>query len=170
MQLPKPKAGAEDFIIPDDGVYRCEFSQCKDPEPSRFPNDKGEYPLRFETVWTVREPESEFDGAEVREWFNWESCTHERSKFYPFLKALLGRDYDEDEDDELDINDLLGKHVMLTLTTVTKKNAQGQERTFSKPSGAAPIRKKKAAEAPVKRAKPAPAEDDDAELWDEDAA
>ena len=59
---------------------------------------------------------------------------------------------------------------MLTLTTVTKKNAQGQERTFSKPSGAALIRKKKAADAPAKRAKPVPAEADDAELCDEDAA
>lgn len=167
MKLPKPKTGSDEFIVPEDGVYRCELTQVKDPEPSRFANDAGEFPLRFEAVWTIRDEESEYDGVTVREWFNFDSCTHEKSKFYPFLKALLGRDYDEEEDEDLDLEDFVGKHVMLTLTATTKKDG----RVFSKPTGAAPIRKKKAtAPPPPKKKAVEPDEDEDAELWDEDAA
>lgn len=159
MKLPKPKAGSGEFELIDDGVYRAEFTKAKDPEPSRFANDAGEYPLRMECVFTIRDEESEFDGATVREWFNWESATHEKSKFYPYLKALLGRDYDEDEDADLDIAELEGKHIMLTIATKTKKNGT----VVSAPAGAAPIRAKK-----KPKAAPKPAEDDD--LWDEEDA
>lgn len=159
MKLPKPKAGSGEFDLIDEGVYRAEFTKAKDPEPSKFANDDGEYPLRFEVVFTIRDEESEFDGATVRDWFNWESATHEKSKFYPYLKALLGRDYDEDEDEDLDIADLEGKHIMLTVATKTKKSGD----KVSVPAGAAPIRRKA-------KAKPKPVEEDD-ELWDdEDAA
>lgn len=159
MKLPKPKQGG-DFELIDDGVYRAEFTKAKDPEPSKFANDNGDFPLRFEVVFTIQDPESDFDGATVREWFNWESATHERSKFYPYLKALLGRDYDEDEDEDLDIADLEGRQIMLTVATKTKNNGN----TVSVPQGAAPVRTKK-------KVKPAPKPADDEELWDdEDAA
>lgn len=159
MKLPKPKQGG-DFELIDDGVYRAEFTKAKDPEPSKFANDNGDFPLRFECVFTIMDEESDFNGATVRDWFNWESATHEKSRFYPYLKALLGRDYDEDEDEDLDIADLEGRQIMLTIATKTKKSGG----VVSVPAGAAPVRTKK-------KAKPAPKPADDEELWDdEDAA
>lgn len=170
MKIKSATTAEQDWITPDDGVYRAELTAIEDAGLSAFANEKtGEFEPRFKATWTIRDPESEFDGVTVTDWFNankatfYDPKTGKQSKFYPFLRAHLGRDYDpgvdEDENGDFDLDVLLGTYVMLTVQAVTKKDG----RTFGKPVSAAPIRKKRKATPP-----PPPADDEDDEsIWEE---
>lgn len=173
MKIKSATSAEQDWITPDDGVYRAELTAIEDAGLSSFANERtGEYEPRFKATWTIRDPESEFDGVSVTEWFNARTATYnnpeknKQSKFYPFLKAHLGRDYapeiDEDENGDFDLDVLVGTHVMLTIQTKAKKDG----RTFGGPVSAAPIRKKKRVAPPP----PPVAEDDDDDdegIWGE---
>lgn len=173
MKIKSSTSAEQDWITPDDGVYRAELTEIADAGLSSFANERtGEFEPRFKATWTIRDPESEFDGVTVSEWFNARTATYhdpaknKYSKFYPFLRAHLGRDYDperdEDEHGDFDLDVLLGTVVMLTVQTKTKKDG----RTFGQPVSAAPIRKKKKAAPP-----PPPQDDEDDEddeaIWEE---
>lgn len=175
MKIKSATVNDQDYIVPDDGVYRAELTKIEDAGLSTYANERtGEFEHRFKVTWTIRDPESEYDEVEVCEWFNSRTATYndpstgKQSKFYPFLKAHLGRDYnpdiDEDENGDFDLDVLVGSHVMLTLQAKTKKNGK----TFSNPVSAAPIRKKKAAAPPAKPVKQVVEEDEDDEsIWED---
>lgn len=173
MKIKSAVVSDQDYIVPDDGVYRAELTKVEDAGLSQHANAKGDFEPRFKCSWEIRDEESEFDGVEVCAWFNVRTATYhdpatgKQSKFYPFLKAHLGRDYDperdEDENGDFDLETLVGSHVMLTLQTKTKKDG----RTFGDPVSAAPIRKKKAAAPPPKPAKPPVDDEDDESIWEE---
>lgn len=167
MKLPKPSDSGSDFVVPDAGVYRMEFTDYDDPVLSTFKKQNGDDQYRIKLVFTIRDEESEFDGAEVFAWYGW--SMHPKAKLYPIVKALLGRDIEDDEEPDLD--DLTGKFIMGTLDNVTKDTDSGK-RTYANLIAASPVRKKKTDAKPApKAAKPEPepvADEDDDELWDDE--
>jgi hypothetical protein len=146
MKLPAPSASTADFIVPDAGVYKMEFTDYDEPILSTYKNEKtGEAKYRIKLVFTIRDEESEFDGADIYAWYGW--SMHPKAKLYPIVKALVGGEIAED--DEPDLDDLVGKFIMGTLDTVTKDSEMGK-RTYANLIAASPVRKKK------KVVKPAP--------------
>jgi hypothetical protein len=170
MKLPKPSESKGDFQVPDPGVYRMEFTSYDEPELSRFKKENGDDAWRVKLEFVIRDEESDFDGSKVMAWFSW--SMHPKSKLYPIVKAMLGREIDDDEEPDLD--ELIGTHIMGTLDHKTSKRDDGSERTFANLIAASPVRKKKPSLAAPPKKAPAPVADDDGIDWgdesDEDAA
>ena len=162
MKLPKPSDSNADFVVVDEGVYRMEFSKYEGPLESAFKNDDGSPKFRVKLFFTIRDEESDFDGETVSQYFGL-SMHPTKSKLYPIIKAIAGKEPDEDE--EFDLDGLVGRHIMGTVGH-TKKVKDGQEMVYANLTSAAPIRKKKAVATPP----PPPAEEDDPFDEDEDAA
>lgn len=162
MKLPKPSDSNADFVIVDEGVYRMEFTKYEGPLESTFRNDDGSPKFRVKLFFTIRDDESDFDGEVVSQYFGY-SMHPTKSKLYPIVKAIAGREPDEDE--ELDLDELLGRIVMGTVGH-DKKVKDGQERIYANLVSASPVRKKKSAAAPP----PPPVEEDDPFEEEEDAA
>lgn len=170
MKLPKVADSQAGFVIPDAGVYKMEFTDYDDPVLSTFKSTSGNDQYRIKCVFTIRDEDSEFDGVEVFAWYGW--TMHPKGKLYPIVKALLGRDIEEDEEPDLD--DMVGRFIMGTLDNVTKTGSDGQPRTYANLIAASPVRKPKTNKAKPAAPPPAPvAEEDDGIDWadeDEDAA
>lgn len=167
MKLPKPSDSGGDFVVPEPGVYKMEFTDYDEPVLSTFKKKNGDDQYRIKLVFTIRDEESDYDGEEIWAWYGW--SMHEKSHLYPVIKALLGRDIEDDEEPDLD--ELLGKFIMGTLDNKTKDNGK----TFANLIAASPVRRKgKEAKAPAKPAPKAEESDEteeDAALWGEtDAA
>lgn len=160
--LPKPSDSTADFIVPDAGVYRMEFTKYEGPSLSTFKNDKGEDQYRIKLFFCIRDEESDFDGQAISAYFGY-SMHPTMSKLYPIVKALLGHEPDEDED--VDLDELVGKFIMGTLDNKTKEK-DGQKRTYANLIAASPIRKKKAA--PKVETSPPPKDEGDELFGDEE--
>jgi hypothetical protein len=139
MKLPKPADSTADFVVPDAGVYRMEFTDYDEPALSKYKNERtGEDQYRIKLVFTIRDEESEFDGVDIYAWYGW--SMHPKAKLYPIVKALVGGEIADD--DEPDLDELIGKFIMGTLDTVTKDSDTGK-RTYANLVAASPVRKKK---------------------------
>jgi hypothetical protein len=158
MKLPKVSESNAEFIVPDAGVYKMQFTEYDDPILSTFKKTNGEDQYRIKLVFTIRDEDSEFDGADIYAWYGW--SMHAKSKLYPIIKALVGREIGEDEEPDLD--DLLNNYIMGTLDVVTKPGDNGP-RTYANLVAASPVRKKK-----VVKPAPPPVVEDDEELWDDE--
>lgn len=141
MKLPRVVDSHGEFIIPDPGVYQMEFAAYGEPQPSRFDDGKLRIPLTFRIC-----DGDEFDGAEIRQWYGW--TMHPQSRLYPVIKALLGRDPEEDE--EIDLEDLIGRRIMGTVEIVEKPSTNGNGTArFANLVAAAPVRRKAKGGAPA---------------------
>lgn len=172
MKLPKVADSQGEFIVPEAGVYKMEFTTYDDPVLSTFKKDSGADSWRIKLVFTIHDEESEYDGVEIFAWYGW--TMHPKGKLYPIVKALLGRDIEEDEEPDLD--DLTGKFIMGTLDNVTKTGTDGTARTYANLIAASPVRRAKPKTGKAEPATPTPPvvnPDDDGPDWgdeDEDAA
>lgn len=171
MRLPKPSASTSEFVVPDAGVYTMEFTDYNEPEISMYKKANGEDQWRIKLVFTIRD-DDDYAGEEIWAWYGW--SMHPKAKLYPIVKALLGRDIDEDEDPDLD--DLLGKRIMGTLDNVTKTTENGTK-TYANLVAASPVRKAKvkaptsaaSREEKIAEAKAAVAVEDPPDaLWDDE--
>jgi hypothetical protein len=139
MKLPKPSDSSADFIVPDAGVYKMEFTDYDEPTLSKYKNERtGEDQYRIKLVFTIRDEDSDFDGVDIYAWYGW--SMHPKAKLYPIVKALVGGEIADD--DEPDLDELIGKFIMGTLDTVTKDSDTGK-RTYANLVAASPVRKKK---------------------------
>lgn len=155
--LPSRNQSKGDFQIPDEGVYTAEFTAYGEAQVSQFDANK----QRIELTFTIVD-DDDFDGVEVKQWFG--LTMHEQSHLYPVVKALLGEEVDPD--DEIDLEDLIGKRCQIAVVHKTKPRKDGSgEATFANIDSATPLRRKKKT-----AAAPPPDEDDGAELFDTDAA
>jgi hypothetical protein len=138
MKLPSPSSSTSEFIVPDAGVYKMEFTDYGEPVLGTFKKANGEDAYRIKLVFTIRDEESEFDGADIYAWYGW--SMHPKAKLYPIVKALVGGEIADD--DEPDLDELIGKFIMGTLDVVTKDSETGK-RTYANLIAASPVRKKK---------------------------
>lgn len=154
--LPSRNASKGEYQIPDEGSYVAEFTAYGEAQVSQFDANK----QRIELTFTIVDDE-DFEGLEIKQWFG--LTMHEQSKMYPVVKALIGGDVDPDE--EIDLEDLIGKRCQITVTHTTKPRKDGTgEATYANIDSATPLRRKK-------KAATQPADDDDgAELFASDAA
>lgn len=149
-KLPSPAQSQTEFVLPDPGVYTVEFTDYDGPKPSSFDADKETIELTF----TIREDE-DYEGQKIRQYFGF--SMHPQAKLYGAVKALVGGEIDEDE--ELDLDDLLGKRAMGTVTIKEKprRDNPSEMARFPRIDAFSPIRRKK-------RRQPEPQE----EAFDED--
>jgi hypothetical protein len=179
MRLPKPSNSTAEFTVPDAGVYKMEFTDYDEPAISQYKKKNGDDQWRIKMVFTIRD-DDDYEGEEIWAWYGW--SMHPKAKLYPIIKALLGREIEED--DEPDLDDLVGKHIMGTLDNVTKTTENGT-RTYANLIAASPVRKAKVKPVTAPRTNSLPSreekiaearaavaveDDPDAELWDDEPA
>lgn len=170
MKLPKPSDSNADFKVPEPGVYRMRLTDYDEPVVSTFKKKNGDDQYRIKLVFTIEDPESDFHAEEIWAWFGW--SMHPKSRLYPVVKALLARDIDEDEEPDLD--DLVGKAIMGTVDNTTR-TVDGMEKTYANLVAASPVRRKKGDAPPKPDPKPEAPKADEGEGLDwgdenEDAA
>lgn len=158
-KLPSPAQSQSEFVLPEEGVYTVELVDYDGPKPSTFDVDKETIELHF----AIRD-DDDYDGVKIRQYFGY--TMHERSKLYGAVKALIGGQIDDD--DELDLDDLMGKRALGTVTIKEKprRDNPAEMARFPRLDAFSPIRKKKA----KKPVEPEPElDDDDDEEWPESA-
>ncbi len=172
-KLPSQNSSVSDYSMAEEGIHRMRLTEVSDPILSQYKKTNGDDKWQLKLTFQIDDSESESDGETLNHFAS--ISMHPKSSTYPIVKALLGGQ-EIDPDAEIDFDDLIGRHVMGTVTHVQKpsRNNPGQMATFANITGFAPIRrKKKTADAtPDKPAKPAPKTADD-DIWDdndEDAA
>lgn len=139
MKLPKLSTSTGEFVVPEPGIYKMELLSYTEPTPSAFDPEK----LRFSMTFAIVDDE-EFEGAEVRQFFGY--SMHAKSKLLPVIKALLGG-AEVSEDDEIDLDDLIGKRIMGTVDVTEKPRTDGMGTArFANLVAAAPLKRKKLAE------------------------
>lgn len=156
----------------EEGIHKMRLTGVSDPVLSSFKKPNGDDKWQVILTFQIDDEDSDSDGEELR--FYASISMHPKSNMYPVVKALLGGQ-EIDADQEIDLDDLIGKHVLGTVTHVQKpsRNNPGQMATFANLTGFAPLRKKKKTvePAPSKTAKPAPKAaaqtDDDEDVWDD---
>ena len=160
--LPSQNSSVSDFNLPDEGIYRMRLIDVSDPILSQFKTKSGGDKYQVKLLFKIDDDDSDSDGEELTYYAS--ISMHPNSSMYPAVKALMGGQ-EIDPDEEIDLDDCIGKHVLGTLTHVTKPSTKnpGQMATFANITGFAPIRKKKKA---VMTA-PAP-KDEDEDVWDDD--
>lgn len=135
--LPRPSESTGDFIVPEPGAYNVEFTDFEGPlESTKFPGSQS-VKLEFEIL-----DDEEFEGVKIKQYYGW-SMHKSRSRLYPVVKAMMGRDIEDDEDVELD--DLIGAKVVATLSVGERpdRNDPSKKFTFAQIDSIAPVRKKK---------------------------
>ena len=173
-KLPSQNSSVADFVLPEEGIYRMRLIEVSEPILSQFKKKNGDDKFQVIMTFKIDDDESDSDGEELIYYAS--ISMHPKSSMYAPVKALMGG-VEIDPDDEIDLDELVNKYVLGTLTHVTKASTRtpGTMATYANITGFAPIRKKKKAVAadPEKPAKPAPKTEED-EIWDdnddEDAA
>lgn len=169
MLLPRKSESTGDFVVPEDGIYTMELIGFDEPVESAFDPEKQRIKLKFQIV-----EDEEYDGVEVHQWYG--LSMHIRAKLYPVIKALRGGE-DIDEDEEVDLEDLIGKKIQGTLEQITKprRDDASQTATFANLVAASPLRRKKTAVGTGSSVQEAKADQrkkqqeiDEASVWDED--
>ncbi len=126
-----------DYEMPDQGVYTFELTLVNEPrtEPDIFNEGKERTTVCLE--WTIRD-DDDFGGTMVRQYYTLKLGNNDYpSKLRPFVKAMLGRDIEDDE--EVDLDGMTGKSIQATITH--KPNKAGAMRAHIE--APVPIRKKK---------------------------
>lgn len=160
MKLPKLSLSTGEYVVPEPGSYTMELASYTDPEPSSFDPDK----LRFSMTFRIVD-DADFEGVEVRQFYGW--SMHASSKLFPVIRALRGG-AEIDEDDEIDLDELIGRKVVGMVEVVEKprRDNPAEMARFANVVGVSPLRRKKeAAPAGATNGKRKPAWEDD-----EDAA
>lgn len=170
--LPSQKSSTSEFSMPDEGIHRMKLLRYDEPTLSQYKKPNGDDKWQVKMTFEIDDDESESDGEQINYFAS--LSMHPKSSMYPFVKAALGG-AEIDPDEEIDLDDLLGKHFLGTVTHVEKpsRTTPGTMATFANVTGFAPIRRKKKAQpdaTPQKPATPAPnAKDADGDdIWDDD--
>lgn len=139
MKLPMVTKGGSDYKVPEPGIYKMELLAYSDPVASKFNEDKTRFSVTFGIV-----DDDDFDGAEVRAWYDYDM--NEGKKLYKLVRALMGG-AEIGDDDEIDLDALIGKRIMGTVDVVEKPRNDGMGMAkFANLMAAAPIKRKKVAE------------------------
>lgn len=112
-----------DYPVPDEGVYVFELKAVREPTtaPNTFPGREGTMRTSVPLLWVVRDDE-DFGGMEVLNFYTLTmGNTQMPSKLRPFVKAMLGREID-DENDAIDLEGLVGRRIQATVSHYTKNN------------------------------------------------
>lgn len=149
MKLPKMSTSTGEFVVPEPGVYTMELLSYTEPAPSAFDPEK----LRFSMTFGIVDDE-EFEGAEVRQFYGF--SMHPKSKLAPVVKALRGG-MEIGEDEEIDLDELIGRRIMGTVDVVEKPRTDGTGTArFANLVAASPVKRRK-----TEAAKTRPAWDDE---------
>lgn len=169
MKLPSQNSSTVEFSMPEEGIHKMKLLTYTEPELSQYKSAKGDDKYTITLTFQIDDDDSDSDGETITKRVG--LSMHPQSTLYPIVKALMGGEEPE-ADEEVDLDDLVGSYIMGTITHVTKPSTKnpGTMATFANLTGAAPVRRKKKAQAePQKPSKPAPkAQTDDDETWDDD--
>ena len=134
--------GNGDWVLPDVGFYTFELTDVREPRTEPNPFKEGEMRTSIALEWTIRGDE-EFDGVDFLNFYT--LSLHEKANLTPFVLALRGgKAFEEDED--LDLEEYIGRKIQGTITHREKKDKSGFRPIITSP---VPFKAKKRRPAPV---------------------
>lgn len=141
MKLPKISSSTGEFKVADEGAYKMEFTAYTEPSTDRFNENRMRFMMTF-TIVEDMEGDTEFAGCEVRQFFSF--SMHENSKLRPVVQALMGG-AEIGEDDELELDELIGRRIIGTVTHSLKPRRDNptEMARFANLGSATPIKKRK---------------------------
>lgn len=129
LAFPKPKNA--DFKLVGEGLYLASLKHIGEPEKKT--SEKYGDSVQVRLVWLIEgvlddeEDNEEFIGEEVWDFCTW--STGKKAKLRARIDALLGRPFEDDED--LNVDDVLGKRVKLNVEHYTKGNGDTGQKVAS---------------------------------------
>ena len=115
--------GDAGWILPDEGFYTFELTGVREPrtEPNRYKPDEMRTSVALE--WTIRNDE-DYEGVDFLNFYT--LSLHEKATLTKYVKALRGgADFEEDED--LDLESLVGKKIQGVIVHKKKEKAVWEE-------------------------------------------
>ncbi len=112
-----------DWVLPDEGFYTFELTGVREPrtEPNRYKPDEMRTSVALE--WTIRGDE-DYEGVNFLNFYTF--SLHDLATLTKYVKALRGgQPFEEDED--LDLEDLIGKRIQGTIVHRKKEKAVWEE-------------------------------------------
>lgn len=118
LTLTKPKSAPSELPVITEDVYTLRLTGHGDPVDVPDFNDQTKMRTRVRLDFEITDhnpddDEIDLNGTRVSEFFT--LSLHEKSKLYPVVRALLGRDIEDDE--KIELPDLIGGRMRATVRT-----------------------------------------------------